>query len=183
MTMSLKELAERIGTATVRVRGDEVAVRGLSAAEVDRIDRLHPAPTPPLRPDPTRGSRAPHVPDHTDAGHQAAVTARNRRVAYAELAAGLNWRTERGLVYDRKASDRDALAYFEAAAEEIASALTTAEVALLKRSQDAVEASGTLAEAARGNSSSTPATSGTRASTPPPPDPDDGPSDTPGPAS
>lgn len=72
--MLLEKLAEAMETRTLTVRGVSLTVRALSAVESHRVAELAgPPPRPPTRPDPNRGSRAPHVPDHDDPGYQRSI--------------------------------------------------------------------------------------------------------------
>jgi hypothetical protein len=94
--LSLDDLGARGGSKTVRVRGREVAVRGLSAAEVHVILAACPEPAPPLKPDPGRGSLAAPIPDTSSEAWQAECRRARQRQRVMEVAVAVSWKTRAG---------------------------------------------------------------------------------------
>lgn len=85
--MRLNELASSIETVSVVIRGRTVVVRPLPAKFSRRLYEAFPEPAPPLRPDPSRGSLAPPIPDESDPEHQRRARAYYQRVAMASIVA------------------------------------------------------------------------------------------------
>lgn len=61
MALSIKELFGELSRGRVILRGKSIEVRGLSAAETQEILAILRPPPVPFGPDPTAGSKAPHV--------------------------------------------------------------------------------------------------------------------------
>lgn len=121
----LEELAGSLERGTVTVRGREVEVRALSAADTDAIRQALPPPAPPMIKDPQRGSAAPRVPDHDDPGYRLALRSYGQlyQAAEAALAMGLE-------VEGKRPGDEG---YLPAAAHAVMAALSEFELERIVR--------------------------------------------------
>jgi hypothetical protein len=120
-------LADIVGEAeTVKhtIRGKEVTLRALTAAETSRLRATWPEPVPPPGPDPSKGSKAPWVPDRFNPAYVRERDGWLGKVIVIELAFALGYQTQGGLV-----PTGDKLREWgEAAYKELTEALTDAEL-------------------------------------------------------
>jgi hypothetical protein len=121
--LSLKDLAARVATGSVELRGKrKAAVRLLSAIEVAEFAALMPEPPAPMVPDPRAGSRAPQVPDYEDKGWHAECRMARSRQRAAEAAVSLGWvlsERESGAAWDPGAPAAEKIKWLNAAVDEI----------------------------------------------------------------
>lgn len=105
MTVRFEDLlAGKPGTATVRLLGTDVLMRGLSAYEQAAIEKAHPRPAPPMGPDPSRGTKAPWIERMDDAGYKAAANVWWYENMAAQIAVAIDYRTRDGLAWSNALS-------------------------------------------------------------------------------
>lgn len=83
----LLALIDRLGKGTVRIRGEDVAIRALTDLESGALDRIWPRPLPPVNLRPMgAGSLAPLVENENDPEYKRAFTAWSRQRCSLEVA-------------------------------------------------------------------------------------------------
>lgn len=177
MPLTLKSLGTRTNRTTVRFRGVDAEVRGLSSAERDRIAELYLEPLPPLGRDPRLGSSAPaDTPDPTDTAYRRDLMRWRTMRTLLRFAVALDWETEDGRRWDPAEPENGKLKkWAEMALGEIGRMdppLSDAEADIVLEASGRCEA-GAVEGDPRKNSSSTSAEAGVAASPPssPPPGP------------
>jgi len=93
---TIQELARKLDTRSVLIRGGNWPVRKLSIAQQDAVRRSIPLPVPPVGFDRTKGSAAGPVLDYEAPAYRAEVASRERRISLVEacVALGLTFGTE-----------------------------------------------------------------------------------------
>lgn len=74
MGISVRSEFRSISRGSVTLRGKAYPVRGLTSEELGWVEEAFPLPVPPLKLDPTRGSKSPPVPDRYDREFQKAYS-------------------------------------------------------------------------------------------------------------
>jgi hypothetical protein len=136
-----------LGAGSVRIRGLDITVRPPAQATLDVVYALFPRPIPPLGPDPSRGSLAPHIPQETAPEHVAAVRAWNQLTDRIEIALALDVEVDGlGRFADCRESSKQ---WCEKAAAEVSATFTREELVELAR--EIVRVSNTIEKDARKN--------------------------------
>lgn len=121
---TIQELARKIDTRSVIIRGHNWPVRKLSIAQQDAVRRSIPLPVPPVGFDRTKGTAAGPVLDYESPAYRAEVASRERRISLVEacVALGISFGSDGSpiTVPDSLSSDTAWRAYAAAAWQAVA---------------------------------------------------------------
>lgn len=104
MGLTLKTIGKRNNRATVMLRGESVEVRGVSAAERDKIASMYLDPLPPIGRDPRLGDGAPSdQPNTADPGYRRELMIARARRVLIRFAVATDYVTAEGHRWDAAA--------------------------------------------------------------------------------
>ena len=131
----LRHLSAPRASSQITLRGQPFTVREVRDRDRALLERLIPSPTPPQRPNPAKGSLAPHEPDFNDAGYRASrADCLNQRHA-ATIAIALNAEDAQDRLWDNLTKDDERLVWIKDAGDTVGN-LTVGEVDRIDRILD-----------------------------------------------
>lgn len=131
--MKLADIAGKIASEAVEIRGSKHSIRALTAAESELIRQAYPRPNAPVQPPHHKGSKAEPEPDEFDPHHRQRLQAWVVKCTQLEIAAGLDWETAGGKRFGK--TEAEVKAWGEEALPEIVGNLTDTEFGLLVEAQ------------------------------------------------